>query len=111
MAINTDVSRQLKCSASCCKILYSAESYPLPLGIVGYTKGVIEYGITYQRGTLASVSLEVFADANYASKATDRRSVSDGAIMYGSSCVYWFSRTQKYATSSASEATLLSGTR
>ena len=29
------------------------------------------------------ISLEVFADANYASKATDRRSVSGGAIMCG----------------------------
>ena len=110
VASNTDASRQLKCSASCCEILYSAESYPLPLGILGYIKGAIEYGITwYQSGTLASVSLEVFADANYAPNATVRRSVSGGAIMYGCSSVYWFSRTQKYVTSSAREATLLSG--
>ena len=33
------------------------------------------------------ISLEVFADADYASKATDRRSVSGGAIMCGCACV------------------------
>ena len=35
-------------------------------------------------------SLEVSADA---SKAIDRRSVSNGAIMSGDTCVCWFSRT------------------
>ena len=63
-----------------------------------------EYGITFQRGTLYSISLEVFADADYASKATDRRSVSRGVIMCGGASVCWFSRTQKYVTLSTSEA-------
>ena len=27
--INIDASRHIKCSASCCEVLYSAESYPL----------------------------------------------------------------------------------
>ena len=49
-------------------------------------------------------SLEVFADADYASKATDRRSVSGGVIMCGGACVYWFSKTQKCVTLSTSEA-------
>ena len=108
MAIITDASRPLKYSASCCEILYSAESYPLALGILEHIKGVIEYGVACQRRTLASVSLEVFADANYASKPTDRRSVSGGAIMCGGSCVCWFSRTQKYITLSASETEYVS---
>ena len=38
-----------------------------------------EYSVTYQRGTLASILLEVFAIADNASKATDRRSVFGGA--------------------------------
>ena len=45
------------------------------LGILEYINGTSEYGITFQRGTLSGISLEVFADADYASKATDRRSV------------------------------------
>ena len=45
------------------------------LGIFEYINGTNEYGITFQRGTLSGISLEVFADADYASKATDRRSV------------------------------------
>ena len=74
------------------------------LGILAYINGTSCLGITYQKGTAASISLEVFADADYASKATDRRSVSGGAIMCAGACVCWFSRTQKCVTLSTSEA-------
>ena len=74
------------------------------LGILEYINGTNEHGITFQRGTLSSISLEVFADADYASKATDRWSVSGGVIMCGGASVCWFSRTQKCVTLSTSEA-------
>ena len=74
------------------------------LGILEYINDTSEYGITFQRGTLSGISLEMFADANYASKATDRRSVSGGLIMCGGASVCWFSRTQKCVTLSTSEA-------
>ena len=45
------------------------------LGILEYINGTSEYGITFQRWSLSDISLEVFADADYASKTTDRRSV------------------------------------
>ena len=73
-------------------------------GILEYINGTSEYGITFQRGTLSSISLEVFADADYASKVTDRRSVSGGAIMCGGASVCWFSRTQKCVTLSTLKA-------
>ena len=66
--------------------------------------GTCGFGITLQRGTTVGIYLEVFADADYASRATDRRSVSGGAIMCAGACVCWFSRTQKCATVSTSEA-------
>ena len=44
------------------------------------------------------LSLQAFADADYASKATNRRSVSGGLVMFGGACVSWFSRTQKCVT-------------
>ena len=69
-----------------------------------YISGTSENGITFQRGTLSGISLEVFADADYASKATDRWSVSGGLIMCGGASVCWFSRTQKCVTLSTSEA-------
>ena len=72
------------------------------LGILEYTNGTSEYGITFQRGTLSSISLGAFADANYASKATDRRSVPGGAIMCRGASG-WFSRTQKCVTLLTSE--------
>ena len=73
-------------------------------GILEYTNGTSEYGITFQRGALFSISLEVFANADYACKATDRRSVSGGLIMCGGASICWFSRTQKCVTLSTSEA-------
>ena len=54
------------------------EHHPWYFGI----KGTSDDGITFQRGSLACVFLEVFADPDYASKATDRRSVSGGAIVF-----------------------------
>ena len=69
-----------------------------------YIDGTSEYGIIFQRGTLSSISLEVFADAYYASKANDRRLVSGGAIMCGGASVCWFSMTQKCITLSTSKA-------
>ena len=74
------------------------------LGILAYINGTSSFDLTYHIGTSVYVSLEVFAEADYANKATDRRSVSGGAIMCGGACVCWFSRTQKYVTISTSEA-------
>ena len=48
--------------------------------------------------------MQVFADADYASTAADRRSVSGGLVMCGGARVSWFSRTQKCVTLSTTEA-------
>ena len=106
MVGNFNTSRYFQHSLICCEVLFHAKSHSLEsgLGIPAYINGTSDFGITYQRGTLASISLEVFADADYARKATDRRSVSEGAIMCRGACVCWFSRTQKCVTLSTSEA-------
>ena len=62
------------------------------------------FWVAFQRGTAGGLSLQVFADANYASKAPDRRSVSGGLVMCTGACVSWFSRTQKCVTLSTTEA-------
>ena len=74
------------------------------LDILRYLKRTSSYGISFQRGSVAGVSIQAFTDADYASKAADRRSVSGGAIMCGGGCVSWFSRTQKCVTLSTTEA-------
>ena len=48
--------------------------------------------------------MQVFADADYASKATDRRSVSGGLVTCGGSSVSWISSIQKCVTVSTTEA-------
>ena len=102
MAVHLDAPRYLKCSASCCEILLHAKSYSpeTALGILAYMKEKSDYGITLQRGSMVSVvSLEVFADADYASEATDRHSVYGGVVMCGGGvCVCWFSSTKQCVT-------------
>ena len=50
------------------------------LSVLAYMNGTTcGFGITYQRGTTVGIYLEGFSDADYASRATDRRSVSGGA--------------------------------
>ena len=44
-------------------------------------------GITFQRGVVRGLSMQVFVYADFASKATDRRSVSGGLVMCGDVCV------------------------
>ena len=51
------------------------------LGILGYLRRTSRFGIAFQRGTVGGLSLQVFADADYASVAADRRSVSGGLVM------------------------------
>ena len=65
--------------------------------------GLVSKVLQFREG-LSSVLLKVFVDADYASKATDRRSVSGGVIMCGGTSVCWFSRIQKCVTLSTSEA-------
>ena len=45
-----------------------------------------------------------FADADYASKATDRRSVSGGVVMCAGGPVSWYSKSQKCVTLSTTQA-------
>ena len=73
-------------------------------GMLEYINGTSESDSTFQRETLLSISLEVFADADYASKATDRRSVSGQMVMCGGASVCWFSTTQKCVTLLISDA-------
>ena len=81
-----------------------ASHWKSALGILANIKGTCGCSITYQRGTSIGISLEVFADADYASKANDGRSVAGGAILCGGAYVCCFSRTQKCVKLSTSEA-------
>ena len=74
------------------------------MGILGYVRRTSGFGITFQRGTVGGLSLQAFADANNASVAADRRSVSGELVMCGGACVLWFSRTRKCVTLSTTEA-------
>ena len=83
LAISTrpDISNAVRSVASYCSAP-KAVHWKSALSILAYINGTCGFGITYQRRTTVGIYLEVFADADYAaSRATDRRSVSGGAIM------------------------------
>ena len=61
-----------------------------------------DFGIKFQKGS--GLGLVAFADADYASKATDRRSASGGAVTCAGAYVSWSSRIQKCVTVSTTEA-------
>ena len=91
LAISTrpDISSAVRSVARYCSTP-KAIHWKTTLGILACINGTSGFGITYQRGILANISLEVLADADYASKATDMTSVSGGAIMCGGACVCCF---------------------
>ena len=74
------------------------------LGILGYAVRTSSFVITFQRGTVEGLNLVSFADADYASKATDRRWVSGGVVMCAGGAVSWYSKTQKCVTRSTTQA-------
>ena len=71
---------------------------------MGYAVRTSSFGITFQRGTIEGFHLVSFADADYASEATDRRSVSGGIVMSAGGTVSWYSKTQKCVTLSTTQA-------
>ena len=102
-----DTPRYLQRSSIYCEGLFRTESRPLEIG-AWYSRIHQRYSSFWHYVPARDYSRYFFrvffADADYASEATDRRSVSGGAIMCGGVFVCWFSRTQKCGTLSTSEA-------
>lgn len=73
------------------------------LSILGYAVRTSSFGISFQRGTVAGLNLLAWADADYASRATDRRSISGGVVMCAGGPVLWHSKTQKCVTLSTTQ--------
>ena len=72
--------------------------------VLGYVRRTSGMGISFQRGGAMGLSMQGFADADFASKAADRRSVSGGIVICCCGVIAWFARTQKCVTTSTTEA-------
>ena len=70
--------------------------------ILPYLNGAKRLGITFVRGS--GLSLNVYADADYAYKDDERRSVSGIAVTVGGTVVRHASKTQRVVSLSTSEA-------
>ena len=74
------------------------------LHILQYVRLTSGHGITFQRGMGSGVDLELYVDSDFASRDTNRWSVSGGVVMCAGACVSFFFRTQKSVTLSSTEA-------
>ena len=72
------------------------------LQILAYLNSTRDLGITFRKEE--KLSLSVFADADYARKEADRRSISGVAAILGGAAVYATSRTQHCVALSTTEA-------
>eukprot|EP00903_Cladosiphon_okamuranus_P021398 g19668.t1 len=72
------------------------------LRILAYLNATKHFGITYVRGS--GLDLEVYVDASYADKETDRRSLTGIAVTVGGAIVSHASKTQRVVALSTSEA-------
>ena len=75
--------------------------------ILSYLNGTKSLGITNVRGS--GLSLNVYADADYANKKNDRRSVSGKAVTLGGTVVSHARKTQSVVSLSTSEAEYIAG--
>ena len=72
--------------------------------ILNYLLETSHLGLKFKRDASVDVGTLVYVDADFASKANDRRSVSGAVLLVAGMIVAWFSRTQKCITLSTSEA-------
>ena len=72
--------------------------------VLMYVRFTSSFGITFQRGMVGGDRMELFVDSDFASKATDRRSVSGAVVMFAGACVLYLCRTQKSVALSSMEA-------
>ncbi|CAB1112078.1 unnamed protein product [Ectocarpus sp. CCAP 1310/34] len=72
--------------------------------ILNYLLEAAHLTLKYKQDTMVDVGTLVYVDADFASKATDRRSVSGALVLVADCLVAWISRTQKCVTLSTTEA-------
>ena len=65
------------------------------LHILQYIRLTRGHGITFQRGMGSGVDLGLYVDSDFASRDTNRRSVSGGVVMCAGVCVIFYSDAEK----------------
>ena len=66
--------------------------------ILNYLLETAHLGLKFKRDAWVEIGTLVYVDADFASKANDRRSVSGAVLVVAGMIVAWFSRTQKCIT-------------
>ena len=82
----------------------TARHWKAVIQIIQYLLGTKGLGLTFERGSGLEMAMAVFADANYADKAGDRRYVSGVAVTLAKSVVSWSTSTQGVTALSTAQA-------
>ena len=72
--------------------------------ILNYLLKTAHLTLKFKQDSSVDAGTLVYVDADFASKATDRRSVSGAMVFVAAMLVVWISRTQKCVSQSTSEA-------
>ena len=78
--------------------------WQVTMHVLMYVRFTSSFVITFQRGMVGGDRMELFFDSDFASRATDRRSVSGAMVMFAGACVMYLCRTQKSVALSSMEA-------
>ena len=111
MDLQPDKARHLKCCAGGGETLSRAEEKSLEGGsedILNYLLETADLSLKFSKDAAVDVGTLVYVDADFASRATDRRSVSGALVLVAGCIVAWISRTQKCVTLSTTEAEYVS---
>ena len=108
-----DKARHLECCAGGGEALSRAKEEPLEGSPedseLSSGNGIFFFFLTlkFKQDSTVDVGTLVYVDADFASKATDRRSVSGALFFVAAMLVVWISRTLKCVSQSTSEAEYL----
>ena len=80
----------------------TARHWKAVIQIIQYLLGTKDLGLTF--GRRSGLEMAAFADANYADKADDRRSVSGVAVTLAKSVMSWSSSTEGVTALSTAQA-------
>lgn len=71
--------------------------------VLKYLKGTVAFGILFKHGFKYGI-LESYSDADYASEAVTRKSVSGVVVKYSGGAIFWMSKRQQCVSLSTTEA-------
>ena len=72
---------------------YNKTHWEAAVGVLGYLKGSVQYGLVYDGNVGRQITYQLYSDASFATQLPDRKSVLGYLSMLGGACVSYCSRS------------------